>query len=52
MTSDFDALHLAMRAEVDQQFLPGVSTALMRGREVVDLFCYGFADKESWNTAS
>jgi len=47
MTSDFDALHLAMRAEVDQQFLPGVSTALMRGREVVDLFCYGFADKEA-----
>src|SRR3989442_6732552 len=44
--SNFDALHLAMRAEVDQQFLPGVSTALMRGREVVDRFCYGFADRE------
>lgn len=45
--SNFDALHLAMRAEVDQQFLPGVSIALLRGREVVDRFCYGFADREA-----
>jgi CubicO group peptidase (beta-lactamase class C family) len=44
---DFSALHAAMRAQVDQQFLPGVSTVLMRGREVVDRFCYGSADKEA-----
>lgn len=44
---DFSALHAAMRAQVDQQFLPGVSTALMHGREMVDRFCYGFADREA-----
>ena len=44
---DFDALHTAMQAQVDQEFLPGVSTALFKGREVVDTFCYGFADKEA-----
>ncbi len=45
--STFDALHGAMRAQVDQQFLPGVSTALMQGRRVVDRFCYGHADREA-----
>ncbi len=44
---DFDALHVAMRAQVDQQFLPCVSTVLMRGRQVLDTFCYGYADKEA-----
>jgi CubicO group peptidase (beta-lactamase class C family) len=44
---DFNALHTAMQAQVDQEFLPGVSTALLKGREVVDTFCYGFADKEA-----
>ena len=44
---NFDALHAAMQAQVDQQFLPGVSTALLRGRDVVDTFCCGFADKEA-----
>ena len=44
---DFKALHSAMRTQVDAQFLPNVSTALLRGREVVDTFCYGFADKEA-----
>ena len=44
---EFDALHAAMRAQVDRQFLPGVSTALLRGREVVDRWCHGFADKEA-----
>lgn len=43
----FDALHAAMRAQVDQQFLPGVSTALLRGRSVVDRFRYGHADREA-----
>ena len=36
-----------MKNQVDGQFLPSVSTALLRGREVVDTFCYGFADKEA-----
>ena len=45
--STFDALHAAMRAQVDQQFLPGVSTALLRGRSVVDRFRYGHADREA-----
>ena len=45
--SDFDGLHAAMQAQVDQQFLPGVSTTLFKGREVVDTFCCGFADKEA-----
>jgi CubicO group peptidase (beta-lactamase class C family) len=44
---NFEALHAAMQAQVDQQFLPGVSTALIKGRDVVDTFCCGFADKEA-----
>ena len=45
--SDFAPLHAALRARVDGDFLPGVSTALLRGREVVDRFTYGFADREA-----
>lgn len=44
---DFSALHAAMRTQVDREFLPCVSTALLKGREVVDTFCYGFADREA-----
>ena len=44
---DFKAFHSAMKKQVDDQFLPSVSTALLRGSEVVDTFCYGFADKEA-----
>ncbi|MBC7608723.1 MAG: beta-lactamase family protein [Polaromonas sp.] len=36
-----------MRAQVDQQFLPCVSTAILRGQQVMDTFCYGYADKEA-----
>ena len=36
--SPFQPLHAALRAQVDQGFLPGVSTALLREREVVDRF--------------
>lgn len=43
----FDALHASLRAEVDNEFLPNVSMALLRGREVVDRFCYGAADREA-----
>jgi len=45
--SVFDDLHRAMRAQVDEGFLPCVSTALLRGREVVDRFRYGMADREA-----
>jgi CubicO group peptidase (beta-lactamase class C family) len=41
------ALHAAMQAQVDQGFLPGVSTALIRGGEVADIFVCGFADREA-----
>jgi CubicO group peptidase (beta-lactamase class C family) len=41
------ALHAAMQAQVDQGFLPGVSTALVRGGEVSDIFVCGFADREA-----
>jgi hypothetical protein len=44
---DTTALHAAMRAQVDQQFLPFVSTSILRGQEVMDTFCYGDADKEA-----
>lgn len=44
---DFKAFHAAMKTQVDEQFLPCVSTALLCGGDVVDTFCYGFADKEA-----
>lgn len=44
---NFSALHTAMKSQVDQQFLPGVSTVLLQGRDIVDTFCYGHADKEA-----
>lgn len=46
-SANFEHLHAAMRSQVDQQYLPGVSYALLRGREVVDRFCYGHADREA-----
>jgi CubicO group peptidase (beta-lactamase class C family) len=45
--ASFDALHAALREQVDREFLPGVSTALLRGREVVDTFVHGWADREA-----
>ena len=36
--SPFHELHAAMQSRVDRGFLPGVSTVLLRGREVVDRF--------------
>jgi len=43
----FQPLHAAMQSQVDRGFLPGVSTALLRGREVVDQFICGHADIEA-----
>ena len=44
---NFDELHSAMRRQVDQQFLPGIATAVLAGGEAVDTFCTGWADKEA-----
>ena len=46
-TSHFQPLHAALQAQVQRGFLPGVSTALLRGREVVDRFVCGHADIEA-----
>ena len=43
---DFGAVHAAMRRYVDADILPGVSFAVLEGRELVDLHCVGWADKE------
>jgi CubicO group peptidase (beta-lactamase class C family) len=43
---DFGAVHAAMRRYVDADLLPGVSFAILDGRELVDLHCVGWADKE------
>ncbi len=45
--SPFQPLHAAMQSQVDRGFLSGVSTVLMRGREVVDRFICGQADIEA-----
>lgn len=43
---DFGAAHAAMRRYVDKDILPGVSSAVLAGRELVDLHCTGWADRE------
>lgn len=45
--TDFTALHEAMRRQVDGEILPGVSHAVLRGREVIDQACVGYADREN-----
>ncbi|HOV18825.1 serine hydrolase domain-containing protein [Ottowia sp.] len=47
MSSPFQALHAALQSQVDRQFLPGASSVLLRGREVVDRFACGQADVEA-----
>lgn len=44
---DFSAARTAMQRYVDQEIIPGVSWAVLRGREVVDQQCVGFADREA-----
>lgn len=46
-TPDFSAARTAMQRYVDQEIVPGVSWAVLRGREVVDQQCVGFADREA-----
>ena len=43
---DFGAMHAAMRRYVDADILAGVSSAVLAGRDLVDLNCVGWADKE------
>ena len=47
MSSPFQALHAALQSQVERQFLSGASSALLRGREVVDRFVCGQADVEA-----
>jgi CubicO group peptidase (beta-lactamase class C family) len=44
---DFGAAHAAMRRMVDGNILSGVSSAVLVGRDLVDLDCAGWADKEA-----
>jgi CubicO group peptidase (beta-lactamase class C family) len=44
---DFGAAHAAMRRYVDGNILSGVSSAVLVGRDLVDVNCVGWADKEA-----
>ena len=44
---DFTAVRAAMQRYVDMEILPGVSWALMRGRDILDVDCVGRADREN-----
>jgi CubicO group peptidase (beta-lactamase class C family) len=44
---DFGAAHAVLRRMVDGNILSGVSSAVLVGRDLVDLDCAGWADKEA-----
>ena len=44
---DFSAVRSAMQRYMDQDILAGVSYAVLRGRDVLDVHCTGWADKEA-----
>ena len=44
---DFSALRAAMQRYVDREILPGVSYAVLEGRDIVGTGCVGWADRES-----
>ncbi|MES2196907.1 MAG: serine hydrolase domain-containing protein [Pseudomonadota bacterium] len=44
---DFGAAHAAMRRLVDGDILSGVSSAVLVGRDLVDVNCAGWADREA-----
>ena len=44
---DFGTAHAALRRYVDQNILAGVSAAVLVGRDLVDLYCAGWVDKEA-----
>lgn len=43
---DFSPLHNAMQRYVDESVLPGISSAVLVGRDLVDIHCAGLADIE------
>jgi CubicO group peptidase (beta-lactamase class C family) len=44
---DFGAAHAAMQRYVDGNILSGISSAVLVGRDLVDVNCVGWADKEA-----
>ncbi len=44
---DFRPAHAAMQRYVDGNLLPGFSSAVLVGRDLVDVSCIGWADKEA-----
>jgi hypothetical protein len=44
---DFRPAHAAMQRYVDGNLLSGFSSALLVGRDLVDVKCIGWADKET-----
>ncbi len=44
---DFQPAHAAMQRYVDGDLLPGFSSAVLVGRDLVDVKCIGWADKEA-----
>ena len=44
---DFGAVRAAMQSYVDRDLLPGVSWAVLQGRDLVDVNCVGWADREA-----
>ncbi len=46
MSYDFSAVHTALKKYVDREILAGISAAVLKGQEIVDLHCVGYADRE------
>ena len=43
---DFEPIHAVMRRYVESDLLAGLSSAVLRGTELLDLHCVGWADRE------
>ena len=43
---DFSGVRAAMQSFVDKELIPGASWALLRGTELIDVQCVGWADRE------
>ena len=46
-THDFRPVRAAMQRYIDDDLLPGVSWAVLQGRELIDVQCVGWADREA-----
>ena len=44
---DFEPVHAVMHRYVEDDLLAGLSSAVLRGAEVIDLHCAGWADREN-----